>query len=111
MMTDLILTTRDTPAGPVISLAGDLDHHSAGAFRTAVDALTFQPGRLLTVDLADLTFCDSTGISALIAARNHTHAQLADIALTAVPAAILRIMRLLALDQIFTIHPAPDAVG
>ncbi|MFD5347866.1 STAS domain-containing protein, partial [Streptomyces anulatus] len=32
------------------------------------------PGQCLVVDLAGLRFCDSTGISTLLAARRHAHA-------------------------------------
>ncbi|MYS20266.1 anti-sigma factor antagonist [Streptomyces sp. SID4948] len=107
-MTALILTTRATAEGAVLAVAGDLDHESADRFRAAADTVTLEPGQLLTVDLAALTFCDSTGITALIAARNHTQAQDAGIVLTGVPAATLRILRMLGLDQIFSIHPAPE---
>ncbi|MET9557247.1 STAS domain-containing protein [Streptomyces sp. NPDC006645] len=108
MITALTLTTRETPAGPVIRVRGDLDNESAAQFHTAVDAAPVRPGHVLTIDLADLTFCDSSGITALIAARNRAHALGADITLTAVPAPTARTMRVLGLDQIFPLHPAPD---
>ncbi|MCZ4096728.1 STAS domain-containing protein [Streptomyces sp. SID13666] len=108
-MTDLHLTTQRTPAGSVLAVAGDLDHDSAGRFRGAVALIALQPGQLLTVDFGGLTFCDSSGITALIAARNQVHEQGADIVLTEVPAVTVRILRLLGLDQIFRIQPVPGA--
>jgi len=108
MTTALTLTAHPVPTGTVLTVAGELDHNSADRFRTALGAITMRPGDLLTVDLADLGFCDSTGITALLAARNHTHALGADIALTAIPLPTLRIMRILGLDRVFTIHPTPD---
>ncbi|WSS24162.1 STAS domain-containing protein [Streptomyces sp. NBC_01190] len=107
-MTALTLTTYDTPTGPVLVVGGDLDHESTDQFRAAVDAAALRPSHTLTVDLAALTFCDSSGITALIAARNHTRGLGADITLTAVPAATARIIRVLGLDQIFVLPPAPD---
>ena len=109
MTTALTLTTRPIPTGAVLTVAGDLDHDSAGQLRAAVDAIVLRPGDLLTVDLTDLAYCDSTGITALIAARNHTHAHGADIALTAVPSTTLRILGILGLDQLFPIYPATEA--
>jgi anti-sigma B factor antagonist len=107
-MSALILTTRHARTGPVLAVVGILDHKSSEQFRKAVDAITLQPGQLLTVDLAGLTLCDSTGITALIAARNRTHTQDADITLAAVPAHIVRIMRIVGLDRIFRFHPGID---
>jgi anti-sigma B factor antagonist len=99
-MTTLTLTTVHTPAGPVLAPAGELDHESSDGFRTAVAAITLRPGQVLTLDLGGLTFCDSSGITALIVARNHAHSQGAGIALTATPAKIVRVLRVLGLDQI-----------
>ena len=107
MTTALFLTTGHAPTGPVLAVGGDLDHDSAGQFRTAVDALPLQPGQLLTVDLADLAFCDSTGITALIAARNRAHTRDADIVLAHVPGATVRVLHILGLDQVFRFDPAP----
>ncbi|WP_159041658.1 STAS domain-containing protein, partial [Streptomyces aureus] len=57
-------------------------------------------------------FCDSSGINALIAARNHAHSVGAEIALAAVPANALRVLRLVGLDQVFPLHPdAESAFG
>ncbi|AWZ10132.1 hypothetical protein DRB96_40075 [Streptomyces sp. ICC1] len=52
-----------------------------------------------------MEFCDSSGISALIAARNHVRAAHADIALAAVPAHTLRVLRIIGLDQVFRLLP------
>ncbi|MGJ5830031.1 STAS domain-containing protein [Streptomyces ossamyceticus] len=68
-------------------------------------ARRLRPGQRLVLDLAGLTFCDSSGITALIAARSHAHAAEVDIALAAVPAHTLRILRLVDLDQIFVLDP------
>lgn len=80
MTTDLTLRTRITTAGPVLELAGELDHHTAPEVRDALPGLDLRPGQQLVLDLA---FCDSSGITVLIAARNH--------ALVAVPERVARI--------------------
>ncbi|MFJ2261715.1 STAS domain-containing protein [Streptomyces sp. NPDC087844] len=105
----LTLRTRNSPAGAVIELAGDLDHHSAPEVRAALPGVDLLPGRQLVLDLGGVTFCDSSGITALIAARNHALAAGAGIALAAVPEPVSRIFRIVGLDQVFPVHPTVRA--
>ncbi|MFE4602125.1 STAS domain-containing protein [Kitasatospora indigofera] len=110
-MTDLRTTVRSTPTGPVLEIAGDLDFHSAPGAREVLLGLTPGPGRLLVVDLTGLTFCDSTGITLLLAARNHAVGHQAHIALAGVPAQVARIFDITGLSQVFASCPtAEDAV-
>lgn len=55
-----------------------------------------------------MEFCDSSGISALLAARSHALAAQADIALAAVPAHTLRVLGIIGLDQVFALHRDSD---
>ncbi|WP_225828587.1 STAS domain-containing protein [Streptomyces naphthomycinicus] len=104
-MSPLRITMRDAPGGPVLEIAGELDYASAPRLRDAVGGIALQPGRRLVLDLAGMEFCDSSGISTLLAARHHAHAAHADIALAAVPEHTLRVLRIVGLDQIFPLHP------
>ncbi|MFF4324465.1 STAS domain-containing protein [Streptomyces sp. NPDC001568] len=104
-MSPLKITTRDADTGPVLEITGDLDYATAPELRTALDRLTLVPGQLLLLDLADLDFCDSTGITTLLAARNLATQHGAELALTAVPTNTLRILAIIGLDRVFTIHP------
>ncbi|KUN27716.1 anti-anti-sigma factor [Streptomyces corchorusii] len=56
-----------------------------------------------------MRFCDSSGITALIAARSHADAARAGIAPAAVPANTLRILRIVGVDRIFPVHPDSDS--
>ncbi len=51
-----------------------------------------------------MQYCDSSGITTMIIAHRHAHAVQADIALTAVPTHIARVLRITGLDQVFTLH-------
>ncbi|MFI9814170.1 STAS domain-containing protein [Saccharothrix variisporea] len=104
-MTRLTITTADTPTGPVVGVAGDLDHATADQLRTTVTALPLRPGQRLVLDLAGLAFCDSSGLTALLAARNHATAAQAEITLSAVPDRTLRMIRLIGLDRVFPLQP------
>ncbi|MEV5599190.1 STAS domain-containing protein [Streptomyces sp. NPDC052496] len=104
-MSSLKTTLRDAATGPVLEIAGDLDYDHADELRSVVSGLTLKPGQRLVLDLRAMEFCDSSGITALLAARNHAIAAEADIALAAVPANTLRVLRYVGLDQVFTCHP------
>lgn len=108
MTTAITLTTHDSPAGPVLAVAGGLDHDSAEQLRTAVSAIALRPGQLLTIDLSGLVFCDSSGITALIAADHHTRSRGADLALAHVPPFTVRSLRLLGLDQVLRIRSTAE---
>ncbi|MEW2287800.1 STAS domain-containing protein [Streptomyces sp. NPDC047841] len=52
----------------VVTVAGEIDHHTGDALRQALDAFrTPRPG--VVVDLHRVTFIDSSGINILIAAH------------------------------------------
>ena len=59
---------RHIPDVHIVALHGELDIVSAYDFALA---LVDVAGSTVVVDLSDLTFIDSTGISALVMARNH----------------------------------------
>ncbi|WP_394428558.1 STAS domain-containing protein [Streptomyces sp. SGAir0957] len=104
-MNPLKITVRESATGPVLEVVGDLDHDSSPTLRTYLPTVALRPGSLFVLDLAGMPFCDSSGISALIAARNHAEAAGAGIALAGVPANTLRILRIVGLDQVFALHP------
>ncbi|MFD4244241.1 STAS domain-containing protein [Streptomyces sp. NPDC058525] len=104
-MNALTITIRDAETGPVLGLAGDLDYDQAPRLRQALEALTLRPGQRLVMDLSRIRFCDSSGITVLIVARNLAVAAGADMALAGVPDNTLRILRIVGLDQVFPLHP------
>ncbi|MFH9546959.1 STAS domain-containing protein [Streptomyces sp. NPDC051445] len=104
-MSPLKITSRDVVTGPVLEILGDLDFGHAAQLRELLPTLTLRPGQRLILDLAGMEFCDSSGITALLAAHHHALAAQADIALAGVPANTLRILRIVGLDQIFPLHP------
>jgi anti-anti-sigma factor len=108
-MNELTLTASTTPTGAVVlTLLGELDFHTATELRDALAALALEARQHLVLDLGALTFCDSSGISMLIGARNHATAAGASIALAAVPARVLRIFTVVGLDQVFTCYPSTE---
>ncbi|MEW2275361.1 anti-sigma factor antagonist [Streptomyces sp. SID685] len=108
-MSPLTITHHDTGTGPVLHVAGELDYDQASALRERVERLDLHAGQKLIIDLSGLEYCDSTGLTALLAARQYASAANADTVLTAVPADTLRILTITGLDQVFIIHTGTDA--
>ncbi|MET8944050.1 STAS domain-containing protein [Streptomyces sp. NPDC004542] len=104
-MTPLRITHGATAAGPVLHVAGELDYAQAEALRRQVEHLALEPGQCLALELSGLEFCDSTGITALLAARQHAQAADADVVLAGVPPTLLRVLTMVGLDQVFTLRP------
>lgn len=112
-MKPLTITTSHAPVGLVLAVSGDLDHTNAQQLRhSGQEAAAVAPGRLLEVNLSDLAFCDSSGITALIAVRNHVVSAGGEVVLVAVPANMRRLLHLTGLDQVFdirdTVSPLTD---
>jgi anti-sigma B factor antagonist len=72
MSPEFSITVRDLPGVHIVALHGELDLASADGL---ADALVEVAGSTVVVDLSDLTFMDSTGISALAVARNRILAE------------------------------------
>ncbi|AWE48607.1 STAS domain-containing protein [Streptomyces nigra] len=108
-MNTLTISTRDAVTGPVLEVSGDLDYVNAGELRELLPTITLRPGQRLVVDLGALEFCDSSGITALIAAHHHAQSAGGQLVLAAVPANTLRVLSIVGLDQILTIHPDGEA--
>ncbi|MEU4875698.1 STAS domain-containing protein [Streptomyces sp. NPDC021608] len=99
------IVAREALTGPLLEIVGDLDYGTAHELREHIAQTPLRAGQRLVLDLSRLEFCDSSGITALIAARNHAVAARADVALAGVPGNTLRILRVVGLDQVFAFHP------
>ncbi|MFD4651740.1 STAS domain-containing protein [Streptomyces sp. NPDC058441] len=108
-MSPLRIRTRTTRSGPVIELAGELDHDTAPEIRDLLPSLPIKHGQQLVVDLGGLTCCDSSGITVLIAARNIALAAHSTIVLAGVPDVVSRILRIVGLDQVLPTYPTAEA--
>jgi anti-sigma B factor antagonist len=65
----VIVTSRSSGSAVRLDLAGELDLATAGLFSEQVGQALAGGATELVVDLAGVTFCDSTGVDALVKAR------------------------------------------
>jgi anti-sigma B factor antagonist len=80
----LSLTTTRSPHAAVVTAVGEIDIANAERFRAALlDALATGSSSL-HVDMSGVGFCDSSGLRALVAARNACVEQGASFDITAV---------------------------
>ncbi len=109
-MTDCTLTVsrQDHPSGAtVLVLAGELDHHTSPHLARALDATPFGPGTPVVIDMSELTFCDSTGITVLVSAYRRGHESNSRVTLTGVDADLMHLLRIVGLDRVFSFQPTP----
>ncbi|GHK00008.1 anti-sigma factor antagonist [Streptomyces sp. Y2F8-2] len=92
--------------GCVIALRGELDFNSAVQLREAVDAVLAgpQPPEVVVIDCSALTFCDSSGINALITTHQRLAAYRGVLRLAAAPGSVTRVFALTGLDQVIGLY-------
>jgi anti-sigma B factor antagonist len=94
---------KDEGKAVVVAFQGDVDLESS---REARKILLEAAGRkkALLVDLAGVTYIDSSGVASLVEALQTTKKNGQHLALVAASEAALRVLKLARLDKIFTIH-------
>lgn len=114
-MTDRTLTVlrHEDPSGiVVVTVTGELDHHTAPELTRAVRDVPFTTDTPTIVDLTDLDYCDSTGITVLVSAYQRAKAQDSGFAVAGLNSGLTRVFHIAGLDQIITFVPAlADAIS
>lgn len=105
------LTVEDvhpgTSGATVLALAGELDLGSIGALKEAVGhRLTGEANVVL--DLAGLTFCDSTGLGAFVALHRQARSTGARFALAAPRRRIADLFTLSGIDQVISVYDSVE---
>ncbi|MGW7342814.1 STAS domain-containing protein [Streptomyces sp. NPDC054854] len=105
-MTDFRLTTQHTDGDLALAhIAGELDIATAPHLRTQALALIEQGHRHLILDLGDVTFCDSSGFSALVGIFRCAKTADGTLVLAAVPDRLERMLDLTGLSTLLPAHP------
>ncbi|MFF3966127.1 STAS domain-containing protein [Streptomyces griseorubiginosus] len=107
---DLTVDQQIHEAGPVLlKVTGELDHHTAPRLTQALEDIHLSPGTALVVDLCDLTYCDSTGITVLVTAYQRAEAAGSSFSLAGLGRDLTRMFQTVGLDQVFALHPTTEA--
>lgn len=100
------VSSRRAGTSVVLAVVGELDLDSAPTLTTELTAaLGDHELEAIVVDCEGMSFCDSTGLNALLAARLRAEERGAEIRLAAVPAATTRMFGITGADTVFTLYP------
>jgi anti-sigma B factor antagonist len=102
---DLSLTERTVDQHVIVEVHGEADVHTAPELRDRLIGVLDSGHPSVVVDLSWLSFIDSTGLGALVAARNHANAAGASLRLVCKSERLLKVFRITGLHEVFEIHP------
>jgi anti-anti-sigma factor len=91
----------------VLALHGELDVAASTSVLKRLIELDLRPGQRLLLDLRDVQFIDSTGIRLLLQARAQAERARAAFTVVAGPPAVMRVLRLVGLDDQLDIVDEP----
>lgn len=96
----------------VIAVAGELDMATAPTLLNEVGRLVDAGRNCLVLDLTDVSFCDSTGLSIFVRARNRFAATGGEVRLAAPRRAVRRLLEVSGLIGVLPTYPTVvDALG
>ena len=93
----------------VIKLPAEIDLTNADAVREALLSVLNAGALGLVVDMTPTTFCDSSGITALVRAVRRANANGATMRLAVTAPPVLRVFNLVGIDRLIDIYPSADA--
>ncbi|MER7757969.1 STAS domain-containing protein [Kitasatospora sp. NPDC097643] len=93
--------------GTVLILRGELDLDSLAELLAGLDRALAEPATVVVIDCADLEFCDSTGLSALLQARTRAMTEGSRIELARPRPLVLRMLELTGATDAFPIREGP----
>ncbi|HET8892702.1 MAG TPA: STAS domain-containing protein [Gaiellaceae bacterium] len=104
---DPVAGVRRERGAVVVALAGELDLYNANDVREALIGITADEPARLVVDLAEVTFIDSTALGVLIEARSRMASRRAFL-LAAPGMETKRALEISGLDKHFSVHDSVD---
>lgn len=109
---NLSLTASSTGTQTVLEVRGEVDVHSATHLKDRLSQIIGAGQQSVVVDLSWLSFIDSTGLGALVAARNQAQQTGAVLRLVCRSERMLKLFRITGLDAVFDIYPTvPQAIA
>jgi anti-anti-sigma factor len=104
---DAVTGVEKRDGATVVSLAGELDLYNAEDVRAALLESSTEKPSVLVIDLAEVTFIDSTALGVLVEARSHFDDP-NRLRLAAPAAETRRALEVSGLDRHFSVHDTVD---
>lgn len=105
---DVQVTSRDVGDRTVVSVSGEIDVYTAAVLREQLGTLIDDGHHDVVVDLTDVRFMDSTGLGVLVGALKKVRGFGGRLQLVIDSERLLKVFRITALTQVFTIHETLD---
>lgn len=103
---DLNITTDAKPERYTIAVEGEVDISNAANLRNAIDLALEQPTDALVLDLAQVSYIDSTGIGVLVGAAHHAQEHGKAFSAINAQSPVMRVVQLLGVDKDINISAA-----
>ncbi|MBB4771969.1 STAS domain-containing protein [Actinomadura livida] len=87
----------------LVRVQGDIDVVSRTRFEEALFEVV-DSGEPMVIDMREVTFCDSTGLNAIVAANRRAGDRGTSVALVALPPRVQRVFRITGIDKFIPIH-------
>lgn len=100
----LVLAQRHLTGATIVTVGGELDATTSGRFGRFVQR-SRHPGDHLVLDLAELSFMDSSGLRELLSANRDTRRDGATLRLASVQHAPARIIKITGIGSYLPVHP------
>ena len=100
----LELTVSENEGETVLSAVGELDVNTAPELREQLAQLVNDGVRRIVVDLADVSFVDSTALSVLVSALKRLRQADGDLTLASPTPSVRRVFEITGLTRLFTIR-------
>jgi anti-sigma B factor antagonist len=104
----LTVNTEQQGEAAVVAVAGELDMATAPRLQQEVTQLVESGRTRLVFDLSEVTFCDSTGLSVFVRARNRCEAAGGEVRLAAPQRPVLRILEVSGLVEVLRTYPTVE---
>lgn len=105
------LVRMDLSGHPVLVIYGELDVLTTPRLHAALEQLTEEAPDAVLLDLANVTFLDSTALGALVVAHRHLSDHGGELRLVAVPASVAKTFEITGLTERFHIYADTEAAA
>ena len=104
---DFAVHSREVGPATVIAVSGELDIHTAPDL-TEVLSPALAAGRPVVVDLTDVTFMDSSGLSVFVTALTRAREAGTSLGLVIAEPRVMRVFSITGIDTLIDIHATLD---
>lgn len=97
------------PGHTIVALHGGLDAAAAPALREHLQGVLRSSGRLLILDMGEVSFCDEAGLAVLVGVQHRAAALGITVRLSTANRQLIELLHRTGLDRVFVVQTAPHA--